>query len=161
MISSKVKLVSSEGEEFEVDICVATASTLIRNMIEDVGSEDPIPLPNVRSDVLRKVIEYCKHHVNNPAKEIPKPLRSNSLTHIVSPWDEEFVNIEQELLFELMLTANYMDIKPLLDLVCAKVATMIKGKKAEEIRQIFNIQNDFTPEEEAAVREENKWCEEP
>ena len=24
----------------------------------------------------------------------------------------------------------------------------------------FNIVNDFTPEEEAQVREENKWCEE-
>ena len=30
----------------------------------------------------------------------------------------------------------------------------------EEIRKTFNIVNDFTPEEEAQVREENKWCEE-
>jgi S-phase kinase-associated protein 1 len=30
----------------------------------------------------------------------------------------------------------------------------------EEIRATFNITNDFSPEEEAQVREENKWCEE-
>jgi hypothetical protein len=30
----------------------------------------------------------------------------------------------------------------------------------EEIRSTFNITNDFSPEEEAQVREENKWCEE-
>ena len=72
----------------------------------------------------------------------------------------KFVDIEQELLFELILAANYMDIKSLLDLTCAKVASMIKGKSPEEIRQTFNIVNDFTPEEEAKVREENKWCEE-
>merc|ERR1719373_1205971 len=53
-----------------------------------------------------------------------------------------------------------MDVKPLLDLTCAKVASMIKGKSPEEIRRKFNIQNDFTPEEEEAVRQENKWAKE-
>ena len=61
--------------------------------------------------------------------------------------------------FELILAANYLDIKSLLDLTCAKVASMIKGKTPEEIRKQFNIGNDFSPEEEAQVREENKWCE--
>ena len=36
----------------------------------------------------------------------------------------------------------------------------LAGKTPEEIRKTFNIVNDFTPEEEAQVREENKWCEE-
>ena len=39
-----------------------------------------------------------------------------------------------EVLFELILAANYLDIKSLLDLTCAKVASMIKGKNTEEIR---------------------------
>lgn len=81
------------------------------------------------------------------------------MSDIVQEWYSTFVNIEQEILFELILAANYMDIKPLLDLTCAKVASMIKGKTPEEIRVQFNIVNDFTPEEEAQVREENKWCE--
>ena len=34
------------------------------------------------------------------------------------------------------------------------------NKQPEEIRSTFNITNDFSPEEEAQVREENKWCEE-
>ena len=34
-------------------------------------------------------------------------------------------------------------------------ANMIKGKQPEEIRKLFNIQNDFTPEEEAQIRREN------
>ena len=38
------------------------------------------------------------------------------------------------MLFELILAANYLDIKSLLDLTCAKVASMIKGKNTEEIR---------------------------
>lgn len=74
-------------------------------------------------------------------------------------WYANFIAVEQEVLFELILAANYMDIKPLLDLSCATVASYIKGKTPEEIRTLFNIVNDFTPEEEAQVREENKWVE--
>lgn len=53
-----------------------------------------------------------------------------------------------------------MDIKPLLDLTCAKVASMIKGRTPDEIRKIFNISSDFTPEEEIKVRADNPWLEE-
>ena len=34
-----------------------------------------------------------------------------------------------------------------------------QGESQEEIRKTFNIPNDFTPEEEAWIREENKWAE--
>lgn len=90
-----------------------------------------------------------------------QPLKSANLAEVVPEWDAQFVDVEHEMLFEMILAANYMDIKPLLDLTCAKVATMIKGRSPEEIRRTFNIVNDFTPEEERQVREENKWCDEP
>lgn len=59
----------------------------------------------------------------------------------------------------LVQAANYMDIKPLLDVGCKTVANMIKGKSPEEIRKTFNITNDFTPEEEEQIRRENEWAE--
>lgn len=37
------------------------------------------------------------------------------------------------------------------DVGCKTVANMIKGKTPEEIRKLFNIVNDFTPEEEVSV----------
>jgi S-phase kinase-associated protein 1 len=84
------------------------------------------------------------------------------MADLVQDWYANFVGngIDQEVLCELTIAANSLDIKPLLDLTCATVASMIKGKTPEEIRETFNIVNDFTPEEEAAIREENKWCEE-
>ena len=45
------------------------------------------------------------------------------------------------------------------DVGCKTVANMIKGKSPEEIRKTFNIQNDFTPEEEEQIRRENEWAE--
>ena len=82
------------------------------------------------------------------------------MSQVVSEWDATFVEMPQEELFECILAANFMDIKSLLDLTCAKVASMIKGKTPEEIRKTFNIVNDFTPQEEKQVKEENRWCEE-
>lgn len=70
------------------------------------------------------------------------------------------VEMNNDNLFHLTLAANYLDIKPLLDLCSAKIASMIKDKTVEQIRVNLDIVNDFTPEEEAKVREENKWIEE-
>ncbi|EGR32480.1 hypothetical protein IMG5_081380 [Ichthyophthirius multifiliis] len=160
-ISNKVKLVSQDNVVIEVDEEVAKKSQVIKHMIEDTGTEEAIPIPNVKESILRKILEYCDKHRNDNPPEIEKPLTTNNLSEVVDPYDAKFIDMENlEQLFEIILAANYLDIKSLLDLACAKVATLIKNKTPEEIRKTFNIPNDFTPEEEAQIREENKWAEE-
>lgn len=46
-------------------------------------------------------------------------------------FDAEFVKVDQSTLFDLILAANYLNIKGLLDLTCQTVAQMIKGKTPE------------------------------
>ncbi|GBF95073.1 hypothetical protein Rsub_07574 [Raphidocelis subcapitata] len=153
---SKVKLTSSDAQMFEVDEEVANESITIRNMIEDTGTEEVIPLPNVNGKILAKVIEYCRYHVEAARKGADdKPAKSEDE---VKTWDTDFVKVDQATLFDLILAANYLNIKGLLDLTCQTVANMIKGKTPEEIRKTFNIKNDFTPEEEEEVRRENQWA---
>ncbi|RIA99671.1 Skp1 family, dimerization domain-containing protein [Glomus cerebriforme] len=155
----KVKLTSSEGTEFQVERSVAERSVLLKNMLEDVGENDmAIPLPNVNGPILTKVIDYCTHHRNDPVQTHDDDLKKTS--EDIDDWDAEFCKVDQGTLFELILAANYLDIKPLLDLTCKTVANMIKNKSPDEIRATFNIQNDFSPEEEEQVRKENEWCEE-
>lgn len=160
---TSINLMSREGDAFPVPTHVAQMSELVKSMIEeeeDDADASEIPLPNVKATVLKKVIEFCTHYRSEPMDEIEKPLKSSTMSQVVQAWYADYVNVDQALLFELILAANYMDIKPLLDLTCATVASMIKGKTPEEIRHTFNITNDFSAEEEAQVREENKWCEE-
>lgn len=122
-----IVLISQEGERFTVSRRVAHMSELVRTLTDDAGASEEVPLMDVKSPVLAKVIDFCRHHVDTKLPEIEKPLRSASLADVVPEWDAKFVEVEQEMLFELILAANYMDIKSLLDLTCAKVASMIKG----------------------------------
>eukprot|EP01047_Picozoa_sp_COSAG01_P024864 COSAG01_NODE_1551_length_9933_cov_19.737848_9_plen_250_part_00 len=136
----------------------------------DTESDTAIPLPNVESPILSKVIEYCTWHVKAEQDRTAEDTRNE--------WNSKFVDVDQGTLFHLILVrtsprvlrrlyersappslhlnarqaANYLNIKSLLDLTCKTVADMIKGKTPEEIRAHFNIQNDFTPEEEEEVR---------
>ncbi|GFR46832.1 hypothetical protein Agub_g8468 [Astrephomene gubernaculifera] len=156
MSAQKVKLMSSDAQMFEVDEDVAFQSQTVKNLVEDAGTDDAIPLPNVSGRILAKVIEYSKYHVEAEKKGADeKPAKSEE---DVKRWDEEFVKVDQATLFDLILAANYLNIKGLLDLTCQTVAQMIKGKTPEEIRKHFNIKNDFTPEEEEEVRRENQWA---
>lgn len=159
-MSTKLKIQSAENDILEVESDVACMSLFIKGLVEATSTNEVIPLTNVSTPILKKIIVYCQHHVNNPAGEICMPLKSRNLEENgVSEWDASYTDMEQDMLMEVILAANYLNIPTLLDLTCAKIATMIKDKKPEEIRKQFNIKNDFTPEEEAQIREENKWCE--
>ncbi|KAL3232751.1 hypothetical protein RNJ44_04667 [Nakaseomyces bracarensis] len=169
-----VVLVSGEGERFTVERKIAQRSLLLKNYLNDMhdnsldedeeeeeeeedDDEIVMPVPNVRSSVLQKVIEWAEHHrdSNFPDEDDDDSRKSAP----VDAWDREFLKVDQEMLYEIILAANYLNIKPLLDAGCKVVAEMIRGRSPEEIRRTFNIVNDFTPEEEAAIRRENEWAE--
>ncbi|CZT11648.1 probable SKP1-kinetochore protein complex CBF3, subunit D [Rhynchosporium agropyri] len=160
--SIKITLISNDGIPIEVEQAVAEKSMLIKNMMEDLGEgaiDTPVPIPNVNESVLKKVIEWCEHHKADPATTTDDDSDSRKKTTDIEEWDQKFMQVDQEMLFEIILASNYLDIKPLLDVGCKTVANMIKGKSPEEIRKTFNITNDFTPEEEEQIRRENEWAE--
>lgn len=115
------------------------------------GSGNYIPVPSVQSPILAKTIEFCEWHAKADASGTSEGLKAE--------WNKRFADVDHGTLFHLTLAANALDIKGLLDLTCKSVADQIKGKTPEEIRADFNIQDDFTPEEEEEVRRENAWCE--
>ncbi|XP_058114714.1 SKP1-like protein 1A [Magnolia sinica] len=154
MASKKVTLKSSDGE-FMIDEVVALESQTIKHMMKDDCADNGIPLPNVTNKILSKVIEYCKKHVEAAASKNPD---DHSSDEELKAWDLDFVKVDQATLFDLILAANYLNIKSLLDLTRQTVINMIKGKTPAEIRRTFNIKNDFTPEEEEEVQRENQWA---
>jgi len=158
-----VKVTSSDGETIDVPHDVIKLSNTINTMLQDLGMDpeeqpEAIPVSNVNSAILKKVITWCQHHKDDPIVNEDDDNKEKR-TDDIGSWDAEFLKVDQGTLFELILAANYLDIKGLLDVTCKTVANMIKGKTPEEIRRTFNIKNDFTPEEEEQIRKENAWCE--
>ncbi|KAI9203130.1 Skp1 family, dimerization domain-containing protein [Polychytrium aggregatum] len=172
MTGTQINLISQNGDVFSIDVNIIRRSALIKNMIEDVGQDEtPIPLANVSSSVLKKVIEFCTHHQNDPLPEpstaaapstgtseaaaIIGATTSVAGTHskdrtfyppgtlnTIDPWDESFLSLPEAELFEILLAANYLEIKDLLDVCCKYVANMVAGKSIREIRDRFNIPHD-------------------
>ncbi|CAB05516.1 Skp1-related protein [Caenorhabditis elegans] len=158
----QIKLTSSDDKTFTVSRKVISQSKTITDIIQNLGieesgstSEDTIPLQKVTSTILEKIITWCEHH----ADDEPKKVDENKKTVDISEWDAEFMKVDQGTLFEIILAANYLDIRGLLDVTTQNVANMMKGKTPSQIRTLFNIENDFSEEEREAMKKENAWCE--
>ena len=133
-----MKLQSSDGKDFKVPLEIAKQSHTIKTMVEDLGiaedDDSAVPLPNVSAVVLEKVIEWAEQHKDDPpppAEEGDEKSSPAIKDKEFPPWDAEFfaeIQKDQAILFDLILAANYLDIKRLLDLSCLTVTNMIKGK---------------------------------
>lgn len=119
-------------------------------------SDDLVPLTNINAATLSKIIEWANHHKND---EPIDQRRWEFCRRPLSDWDRQFLELPQPLLFDIILAANYLDMRELLDAACKIVARMIEDKSPDEIRKHFNIQNDFTKEEEEEAREALDWVE--
>jgi len=155
--SHQIALLSKDKKSFLVSKKAAMMSNLIKTTLDGDPDAVEVNLFHIDSRVVEKVIEYMNYHVKHPPREIIKPLPSPKLEDAgIEPWDIKFVDTTQDVLFTLLLAANYLDIKPLLFLVCAKIGSFMKGKTPAQILQVFNIRSDYTPEEEEEVRKKHK-----
>ena len=87
---------------------------VIAHLIEDCGTDDPIPLPNISTEMLKHVMKFCSG--TTPPLEMEFPAAIN-----------------------LAKAAHYLDCKELLD-VCGKhIASFFIGKTPEYIAKTFGI----------------------
>lgn len=159
---------------------VVKLSKLVTDAVAEAGDDDDdddmdtsgprkhvVPLVNTSSEVLEKVIEFCTHYEQvEPMKDIETPFPKEAdedgfeLKQLVQEWYADFCQLEdKQVLFQLLISANFMNIKPLLDLTCLAVAKYIHKKSIEEIRDIFKIEkpkqsNDNDASEKKSEKEE-------
>ncbi|KAJ0974701.1 hypothetical protein J5N97_016666 [Dioscorea zingiberensis] len=144
-----VTLVSSNGVEFVVEKRVAEQSLFIKNALNEGAVEEKvIPIPMVTGNTLSSVLEYCEKHAS------VTEFQENE----IEEWDKEYIEkADLNLLYRLLQASTTMSIMGLMNLGVARVASLIRGKTPQEIRELFKIKNDFTPEEEEEIRREMAW----
>lgn len=136
-----VSFTTFDGFDFKMTRKCAKIIDRALPYIENRNADDDIsiPLPEVGSIHMKKIVEFCKHYVTDPMNEIAKPLISNDIcdcciTEFYRNFIEDYDINEIALLLN---SANYMSIKPLVSLCGAKIALHIYGKTPEEIMESF------------------------
>ena len=161
MEETAIKLVLKDQKEIEITKKAAELSELLKTAINDYPNETSFPLNEVDEKSGEKIKEFLTHCNGTAPAEIEKPITSNEMKNLTDEWSANFVDkMSTEELANLTVAANYMGINSLLDLCCAKVATLCKDKSDEEIFKNFNINETFSEEEKKKIIEENKWIEE-
>lgn len=57
----------------------------------------------VNEAVLRKVVEWCEHHRNDPVTAPDDESDARKKTTDIEEWDQKFMQVDQEMLFEIIL----------------------------------------------------------
>ncbi|KAK4267825.1 hypothetical protein QN277_024558 [Acacia crassicarpa] len=152
-----ITVVSSDGGEFKITVSAVMLSKRLNELlVEDICVSDKckVPITEVDSKTLVKVIEYCEKHAPRANSEA-----SDSDAEELEKWDIEFMKVDvEDTLFDMLKAANYLNIKGLLDLACQTVADLMEGKTVSQIRKIFHIENDFSSEEQEQLRRQHPGC---
>ena len=138
-----INLISNEGKEFLLSFKNARMSKLVEVACSDVSAKK-LTLIQVSTQSLKLIVEYMKHHQGKVPSVIPTPLCSRAMSdHTKDKWCAQFIDgigKNRRALYDLILAADYMDIKALLHLGCAKVAILIKDQPLEKMMHILNPQ---------------------
>ncbi|KAG8380535.1 hypothetical protein BUALT_Bualt06G0025700 [Buddleja alternifolia] len=140
---------SSDDHEFVISESAAVLSETIKSLVEDGCAGNVIPLPNVDGKTLAKIITYLNKHADEAVSGEEK-----------KRFDDEFFTGEEmnTIIFDVVLAANYLDIKNLFAMTTQKIADKIANKSVNYVRKLFGVENDFTPEEEQEIREKHAYA---
>ena len=149
------------GEIYKISKKAAELSEMLKGM-KEIPEELPIPIENADSKTIEKIREYLLHFNGNKPKEIQKPLVSTDMKAITDEWSAAFVNkLRIEELVNIIAASHYLQINCLLNLCCAKLVSLCKGKSEEEIFKVFGVPpNYFSKEKKDQIKENNKWVDE-
>ncbi len=153
-----ITLLSPSNEK----ITISRQSILLSSVLSDmvVDDDDPdvqIPL-GIETFILQKVVSFCDLYRIQPFKQLTQePLRTADIRYYVPDQYVKFLDLDVPTIFQILQAANFLDIAPLLDLMCLKIACMMKGQTPENMRKTFGIENDLTLEEQLEFTQAHSW----
>jgi len=195
--NGNIKVSTSDNKVYEIKNESAKMMNTLVNMMSAIDQDDLneniIKLPDIEGDILKIVIDYCDYHVANPPVVVPSPYPVLDCQLCREEYEEEHTNVHDENMFEklpkhdqellpplidenntlskVLLAANYLDIKQLVDAAGKTFGKYIKENKLSDIRKQLGWENDYLPtegddektieekeDEYVSVIEENSWA---
>lgn len=164
-----LELVTKDGQKLSGDTNNLKMSKLIHGALDQNPKTISLELKEVNCDILKLVVEYMTHYAGKEPANIEKPLKSKDLKGAMQEdktqlddWAADFINRvesingEKQTLYDVILAANYLDVRSLLHLGCAKVASLIKGEPLDKIKEILSPGKAIAGSAGAVVTQEEK-----
>lgn len=153
---------ASGSKSITVDKKDVKGSQYITELVEagETDIEIPSDVPEAAVDL---VIEWLKQHSEVPLPRIERPLTKPLAEVLTGEFDKKFLErvvpdaSNPALLIALTKAANVLTIKDLTQFGAAAIASIVRGKTAEELRAIFALKDDFTADEKKALDAEAKF----
>lgn len=160
-----ITLISSSGDAFQTELYPCMHCKTLAYFIEEDPDVDCIPLPNVTSPLIDKILKFfderlrlARELANSEMLENEDTLTEVQVCLLRHPLLQYLEHMPTDELLELLMASNYLDCEILIELIATVIASRISGKSRDEMRDILKIENDFTEQEEAQVLAENAWC---
>lgn len=146
------------GKEVKTTMIRARVSLTLTSIIDEVGTATPIPIPYEHSTVdnINMIFNVWAPQfiegdgrtgcsVIYPEVQEQDKYRTDNITDFDKKLMADLIDQGEKMgarfdpLIMVTMTANYLDIKPLLELTCKTIANNIKGKSPEEVKELFKI----------------------
>ncbi len=128
-----VTLISQDGQEFDLPIKQAQLSKTLKNLMEDLGTDKPIPLPNVTGKSLGIIVDLLKildeKFSENKQIYIPRAFQEFANDSLKNASNQEALNV--------FMAANYLDNPYILNGSAAVVARRIPDDILEISREFL------------------------
>ena len=131
----------NDGRETKITQTELDTFTTLKNLTEDCPSlGEAIPI-NIDCEIFNHIIKLIRSASEKNA-DITKIDRQ------LEDWEIEFLkNIEKPKVCYMLSGANFLDNKYVMHTVAKYIASTLKGKTTEQMREEWGIVNDFTEEE--------------
>lgn len=93
-------------DNVSTEIPIPNVSPALHNPPKRIQQSTNILRLQVNETVLKKVIEWCDHHKNDPAVPQDDDSDSRKKTTDIDEWDQKFMQVDQEMLFEIILVSS-------------------------------------------------------
>lgn len=164
--STVIYMLLQDFEDQDIDILpisIGVSDECLQKVFDWVShhKDDALDTDDVDNHIFDPMALTDKVSAERSAEAEERRRRARKLKNepvVIAGWDETFFeSVDSPMMYEILIAANYLEIRKLLDISCQVVVNMIRGKTTEQIREILGIENDFTPEEEEQIRKETAW----
>uniref|UniRef100_A0A7S2TUB1 SKP1 component POZ domain-containing protein n=1 Tax=Lotharella oceanica TaxID=641309 RepID=A0A7S2TUB1_9EUKA len=164
----EITLKSGDGKTFKLSSKEAIISKMIKAALQDPDANE-VELKKIKGITLQKVVQYMKMRKGIDMEELKWPIKHKTMVEILGKGNEDIAKWVDEVakhranFYDLLLATVRLDIKGLQCAGVAKIASLLKYCKAEDLDRVLDpaIQDGkLLPLRQSVIEERKKEEEE-